>query len=182
MRELLNARDTRPPESEPVLLFDGECNLCSATVRFVLERDCRERLKFASLQSEVGLTLLAKAGMPSDPDDAGEQTLVLIEGDRAWVRSAGALRVASMLCGAWPLLGIFRIVPAPLRDLVYRWVARNRFLWFGRRDACYVSSGDVRARFLDADSGNLGGVPAFRCMDDAAESRPPGRSGPPSVT
>ena len=66
------------------------------------------------------------------------------------VRSSAALRVATKLGGAWPLLAVFLVVPRPLRDLVYRWVARNRYRWFGKKDACYVPATDESWRFLDA--------------------------------
>jgi predicted DCC family thiol-disulfide oxidoreductase YuxK len=76
--------------------------------------------------------------------------MVLVEGDRAYLRSTAALRVAMKLCRGWPLLGLFLLVPRPIRDLVYRWVARHRYDWFGRREACYSPEGDVSERFLDA--------------------------------
>lgn len=141
-------------DGSAVLLFDGYCNLCAGAVRFVLPRDCRGRLRFASLQSDVGRTLLRRVGRTAFEASGGAngdpESLVLIEKGRAYERSTAALRVAARLCRGWPLLGVFLLVPRPLRDFVYRWVARNRYRWFGRRDACYVPDADVSDRFLDA--------------------------------
>lgn len=134
-------------EGGAILLFDGVCNLCSGTVRFVLARDCRHRIRFASLQSSVARDLLGRAGVPLDRLD----TLVLLDGGSVYVRSDAALRIAGKLCRAWPLLRAFWIVPRPLRDLVYDWIARNRYRWFGRTDACWIPEAPVRDRFLDAD-------------------------------
>jgi len=128
----------------PVLLFDGVCNLCNATVRFLVERDPEARLRFAALQSPVGQSLLARFGLERDDFD----TMVLVDGDRCATRSDAALGVVPYLSGAWPLLRVLRVVPRPLRDAVYGFVVRNRYRWFGRRDDCMVPTPELRARFL----------------------------------
>jgi predicted DCC family thiol-disulfide oxidoreductase YuxK len=131
--------------SEPaVLLFDGVCNLCNGTVRFVAERDPVGRFHFAALQSDKGRELLARCGLPLDALD----TFVLVEGDRCWTRSDAALRVARGLSGAWPLLAVLRLVPRFLRDRVYGWVAGHRYAWFGKQESCMVPSPELRSRFL----------------------------------
>ncbi|HEX2202676.1 MAG TPA: thiol-disulfide oxidoreductase DCC family protein [Longimicrobium sp.] len=128
----------------PVVLFDGVCNFCNASVNFIIDRDPRGRLRFAALQSEAGEAFLRGAGMPTADFD----TVVLVEDGRVHTRSDAALRIARRLSGAWPLLAAFRVVPRPLRDLVYDLVARNRYRLFGKRDACMLPSPEVRARFL----------------------------------
>ncbi len=127
-----------------ILLFDGVCNLCNGAVRWVILRDSAARFRFASLQSEAGRGLLAQHQLPVDALD----TVVLVEGDRHWVRSDAAFEVLRRIGGGWALLSALRIVPRPLRDLVYQWVARNRYRWFGRRDECLVPTPELRARFL----------------------------------
>ena len=130
-----------------VLLFDGVCNLCSRLVRFVLDRDREERFRFASLQSETGRRYLAEHGLPEDLD-----TMVLIEGGRAYVRSTAALRTARRLGLPWRLLYPLVLIPPFLRDPAYRLLARNRYRWFGKSDVCSIPTPDERARFLsDAD-------------------------------
>lgn len=130
---------------EEVILFDGECNLCDWSVRFVVRHDPRGRFRLAALQSPAGRRLLAERGV----DPRGIDSVVLIEGERWYARSDAALRIARGLAGPWPLLSALRIVPRPLRDWAYDVVARNRFRWFGRRDACLLPTPALRERFLD---------------------------------
>ncbi len=123
-----------------VLLFDGVCNFCNGAVRFVAERDARKAFRFASLQSDEGREILSRCGLPSDEIT----TMVVVEGDRCWTDSDAALRVAGRLSGAWPLLGVLRIVPRFLRDRAYRWFARHRYEWFGRSEVCSLETEDPR--------------------------------------
>jgi predicted DCC family thiol-disulfide oxidoreductase YuxK len=142
----IEAERTAPPErrGEAVLLFDGVCNLCNAAVNFVIDRDPRGRLKFASLQSRTGQELLERFDLPTGDFD----TMVLVEGDRCFTRSTAGLRVARRLRQPWPLLYGFVIVPRPLRDAVYGLIARNRYRWFGRQESCRVPTPELKARFL----------------------------------
>jgi predicted DCC family thiol-disulfide oxidoreductase YuxK len=130
-----------------VILFDGLCNLCAGTVRFVLERDRASAFDFASLQSAAARGVLAKAGRDAArlPD-----SVVLVDEDGVHLRSEAALRIAGRLRQPWPLLAVFRILPRALRDAAYDFVARRRYRWFGKRDACLVPTPALRARFLDA--------------------------------
>ena len=133
-----------PPEG--IVLFDGHCNFCSGVVNFLIDRDPHGRLKFAALQSEAGRRLLTEHGlpMPDEPD-----TMVFIEGGRALIRSDAAMATTKYLCGLWPLARVGSLVPRFLRDPVYKLVARNRYRWFGRSEACRVPTQALRARFLD---------------------------------
>lgn len=128
-----------------VVLFDGTCGLCDATVQFLIARDSRRFLRFAPLESPVGRQLLAAHGLPVE---ATPGSMVYIEGGRALTRSSAALAVARRLDGAWPLLAAFRVVPASVRDVVYRFIARNRYRWFGKLDACRIPDASQRERFL----------------------------------
>ena len=127
----------------PVLLFDGVCNVCNASVNFVLDRSLDVRA--GALQSPEGQVLLTAAGL----DAAYTDSLVFI--DRAGhvhTRSDAALAVAMHLSGAWPLARALRIVPRSVRDAAYDLIARNRYRWFGRREACRIPTPEIRARFL----------------------------------
>lgn len=134
------------PEPRPLLLFDGECGLCTSSVRFILDRDRTKALRFASLQSEFGRRVVTRHGL--DPDELS--TLVLVdERERLALRSTAALRVASEhLRFPWRLAGVFRIVPRFIRDGVYRWIARNRTRWFGTSDACELPAPGQPERFV----------------------------------
>ncbi len=130
-----------------ILLFDGVCNLCRASVRFVLARDPAGRFRFASLQSERARRLLAPHRLPAE----ALSSVVLLENGRAYTRSTAVLRVARRLRPPWPLLYATVVVPRPLRDALYDFVARHRLRWFGRRDVCSLPAPGARERFLDAD-------------------------------
>lgn len=127
-----------------MVLFDGVCNLCNASVDFILERDSKSIFRFASLQSEAGQELLRRFRLPTEE----HRSLVLVEGDRFFTRSSAALLIARRLDGFWPLLYAFIVVPRFLRDAVYDLFARNRYRWFGRRDTCRVPTPEERGRFL----------------------------------
>lgn len=131
----------------PVLLFDGVCTLCDHSVQFVLEHEPGREIHFASLQSRVGQQLLAEHRLDADDIDS----VVFVDGGRAYVRSDAALRVASRLDAPWKWLAAAGIVPRALRNWVYDTVARNRYRWFGTRDACRLPTPETRARFLDAN-------------------------------
>lgn len=133
-----------PAPGHPILLFDGVCNLCHGTVRFIVERDPDARVRFAPLQSGVGRELLAQHGLPLDTLD----TVVLIEDGRAFLRGDAAIRVVAGLGGGWRLLRALLVLPRGLRDATYDFVARHRYRWFGRRDSCPVPTPEQRARFL----------------------------------
>jgi predicted DCC family thiol-disulfide oxidoreductase YuxK len=141
------ANDPLPTDDlHAVVLFDGVCNLCNATVNFIIDRDPAGYFRFAALQSEPGAATLARHGAAApagDPD-----SICLEERGRLYVRSSAVLRITRRLRGAWKLLFVFIIVPRPLRDLVYRWVARNRYRWFGREESCRMPTAELRARFL----------------------------------
>jgi predicted DCC family thiol-disulfide oxidoreductase YuxK len=128
-----------------VLLFDGVCNLCNGIVQFIIERDPRARIAFAPLQSGVAARLLAgyrdRAQLPD--------SVVLVEDGRFYVRSTAALRVARHLRFPWSLAWGFMVVPRPVRDWMYDWIARHRYAWFGKRDTCMVPTPEVGKRFLE---------------------------------
>ncbi len=131
--------------SAPLILFDGVCNFCSSWVRFLIRRDPHKRLRFAPLQSPAGQETLRRLGLRAD----GLTTMVLVEGDRHYIKSSAALRIARRMGGLWPLLFPFILIPAPIRDFFYDLFARNRYRWFGRQSTCMVPTPDVKDRFLE---------------------------------
>jgi predicted DCC family thiol-disulfide oxidoreductase YuxK len=133
-----------PPDA-PILLFDGVCNLCDASVQWVIRHDRAAQFRFASLQSPAGRELLARHDLPVD----ALETVVLVEGDRHWLRSDAGIEVIRRLGGWWAFLALeLQFLPRFLRDGVYRFIARNRYRWFGRKDACLVPTPELAARFL----------------------------------
>ena len=128
----------------PVVLYDGACGLCSRWVRFLIKRDAAGTIRFASLQSDVGRSMLAAAGLPEDL-----VTVVLIEHGEAATRSTAALRACRYLRTPARWLSWLLLIPRPLRDVGYRIVAATRYRWFGRDDVCALATPEELARFLD---------------------------------
>ena len=133
------------PRAGPIMLFDGVCNLCTASVRFVIARDKRRRFRFASLQSPVAERILGP-----DIDTGGRlSSFVLVLDGKTYRKSSGALRLLWQLDGLWPLLAVFLIVPRPIRDWVYDWIGSRRYRFFGKRDVCWVPRPELTELFLD---------------------------------
>ncbi|ASQ89902.1 hypothetical protein CHL67_02290 [Prosthecochloris sp. GSB1] len=130
---------------ERIVIFDGVCNLCEFSVRFITQRDSEGRFAFTPAQSPLGTKLLRLHGMET-PD---LNSVVLVKNGRALERSEAALAIASELDGAWKLLGLFSLVPKGFRDFVYDGIARNRYRWFGKKTHCMLPSPALRARFLE---------------------------------
>jgi predicted DCC family thiol-disulfide oxidoreductase YuxK len=128
----------------PVILFDGVCGLCDRWVSFVLERDKRSAFRFAALQSEAGGALLRSHGLPADQLDS----VVLIVGGRAYLKSAAILEILKRLGFPWSLASAGAAVPGGLRDALYDFVATNRYRWFGRTETCRLPTPAERSRFL----------------------------------
>lgn len=133
------------PAGHPIVLFDGVCNLCNRSVQTIIRHDRQGRFRFASLQSQVGERLRKRFGI--DPEKV--DSILLVDGDRWYQESDAALRIARGLGGVWAPLGIFRLLPRFLRDAVYRWIARNRYRWFGKSETCWLPTPELRGRFLD---------------------------------
>ena len=127
------------------MLFDARCVLCSNTVQFVLAHERGPSIRFAGTDCAAGRALAARHGFSTVDLDA---SFVLIDGDTALNRSDAALRLASELRAPWSWLRALRIVPRPLRDGIYGWVARHRYHIFGRRDACFLPAPAQRHRFI----------------------------------
>lgn len=128
----------------PIILFDAECVLCSANAAFVLKHDKAGRFRLASMQGPVGAALYRAQDM--DPHDP--VSILVVEGQRVRRDSDAVLAIYEALGMPWRLATIVRIVPAFLRDPIYRWVARNRYRWFGKRASCWVPAPEYRERML----------------------------------
>ena len=119
--------------SRPTVLFDGVCELCNRSVKFISDRDPHGLFQFVPMQSEAGQRMLREHHL--DPREMS--TVVMIDRGRAYTRSTAVLRILRRLRRpeAWAMVAI----PRPVRDLVYDWIARNRYRWFGRYDACQLA-------------------------------------------
>ena len=130
--------------SNPIVLFDGVCNLCNATVTFIIHRDRKKSFRFAPLQSPIGEDIKISCGIPKDEL---ESVILKVDG-KVYKKSDAALQIARRLDGLWPLFFIFYIIPTFLRDPLYDLVARYRYRWFGKKDSCMIPTPDLKSRFL----------------------------------
>jgi predicted DCC family thiol-disulfide oxidoreductase YuxK len=133
------------PSPQPIVLFDGVCNLCNAAVQWIIARDPKAIHRFASLQSIAGQQALRDASAPAELPDS----IVLIDSAGVHTRSTAALRIARQLAFPWPLAAAGLALPRALRDPVYDFIARRRYAWFGRQPTCTLPTPALRARFLD---------------------------------
>lgn len=127
-----------------IILFDGVCNLCNGAVNFIIKKDKKQLYSFASLQSNFGKDLLKQYGLENN----ALNSFVLIENDKAYLKSSAALRIAKNLGEVYSILYGLMIVPRFMRDFVYSIIANNRYRWFGKTNECMIPTQQLQARFL----------------------------------
>lgn len=130
---------------QPILLFDGVCNLCNSSVNFIIKHDSRQQFKFASLQSDAANQILLQFGK----NNSELNSIILIQNNKIYSKSSAILRVVKNLGGITSLTFIFWIIPKPIRDFVYDFIAKNRYKWFGERESCMIPTDDLKNRFVD---------------------------------
>lgn len=128
-----------------IILFDGVCNLCSSVVQFAIKHDPKRHFRFASLQSEFGQNVMKKFGLPIDQLNS----FILLENNKIYTKSTAALMVTKKLNKGWSLLYAFMIVPSFIRNIVYDYVARHRYNWYGSKEECWIPTPELKQLFLD---------------------------------
>jgi predicted DCC family thiol-disulfide oxidoreductase YuxK len=132
------------PSKHPVIFFDGYCGLCTRSVQFILKNDRKNVFRFASLQSAFAANTL--------PPDTETNTFVLMDGGRLYTRSDAAIRTLQKLGGIYRCSVVLFVIPAFIRNAMYRFIANNRYRWFVRNDSCYLPTADRKDLFLDAQA------------------------------
>ena len=127
-----------------IVVFDAHCLLCSGSVQFLLRHDRSRQLRFATAQSDAGKQLMSLAHI----DALAPESFLLVDGERIWTDTAAVLHVAHALGWPWRLACVAWLIHYPLRDAIYRWVARNRYRWFGRREVCFLPDPEDAERFI----------------------------------
>ena len=126
-----------------IVLFDGECNFCDASVQFIIKRDPKGYFQFAALQSDVGKMLTQQYAVPDTLD-----SILVIDQHTVYNSSNAALHITKHLNGLWTVLYVLKVIPKTIRDVVYKFIAKNRYAWFGKKDSCMIPSPEMRNRFL----------------------------------
>ncbi len=129
---------------ERILFFDGVCNLCNGTVQWVIRQDSQQTIQFSALQSETAKLKLSFLGINVQK----LESLVFLEEGVIYTHSDAALRLARVLGSPWSWVGIFVFVPKFIRDAVYKFIAKNRYAWFGKQESCMMPTPDLKKRFL----------------------------------
>jgi len=132
------------PESNPILLFDGVCNLCNRSVQRVLNHEKTPMIQFASLQSEAGKKLLIKYGENPEKLDS----LVLIQNGKMYQKTRAVFKICLHLKFPYPLIFLFWPIPYFMRDWIYDWVSKNRYKWYGKLDECWIPTPEFKSRFI----------------------------------
>jgi predicted DCC family thiol-disulfide oxidoreductase YuxK len=133
------------PAGKKIILFDGLCNLCEASVQFVIKYDKEDVFRFVALQSELGQKIIAHIGISAKNIDS----VVLYQpGVAYYYKSNAALQITRGLGGIFHLGTVFRIIPTGFRNLIYDYVAKNRYRWYGKKDVCLVPTAALEAKFL----------------------------------
>lgn len=132
-------------QNKSIILFDGVCNLCNASVIFIIKRDKKNIFRFATLQSDFGRDLCKRFSF----DSVKNESVLLYQNDKLYTHSTAALKISKKLSGLWPILYMFIIVPKFIRDFAYNLVARNRYKWFGKRDSCMIPTTELKHKFID---------------------------------
>jgi predicted DCC family thiol-disulfide oxidoreductase YuxK len=135
---------SQPHDDESIIVFDALCVLCSANAQFVLRHDKYRRFRLASMQDPAGADLYRKFGIdPADPE-----SMIVVERDRVLRDSDAVLAIFAGLGWPWRALAALRLIPRLVRDPAYRWLARNRYRFFGRRETCWIPTPDKASRVL----------------------------------
>ena len=129
---------------QPIIIFDGVCNLCEYSVQFIIRHDRQGRFRFVSAQSETGKVLQRINGI----DTLQDGTVILLKGNQVYIKSDAAVEIAKDLDGLWRFLYIFKFIPKPARDFIYSIISKNRYRWFGKKNECLLPDNNIKERFL----------------------------------
>jgi len=136
---------SRLPKDKKIILFDGVCNLCNSSVQYVIKHDKKDIFRFVALQSELGEQILKHIGISRDNIDS----IVLYEPGRAYYyKSSAALEIARNMGGIFTYGTVFKIIPTAIRNVVYDFIAKNRYKWYGKQDSCMIPTPELSAKFL----------------------------------
>ncbi|WP_339865863.1 DUF393 domain-containing protein [uncultured Algoriphagus sp.] len=134
--------------AKSIIFFDGVCNLCNASIDFVIQRDKKDHFLVGALQEDFSKKILANYDVREDYLDS----LVLLEEDKIYYKSSAALKIAKNLSGLWPALYPLIFIPKFLRDPIYNWIGANRYRWFGKKSTCRLPTPAEKAKFLSAET------------------------------
>ncbi|MBT8298571.1 MAG: thiol-disulfide oxidoreductase DCC family protein [Maribacter sp.] len=132
--------------SKKIVLFDGSCNLCNRSIQFVIKRDKNDEFRFATLQGDIGRRLVKERNIDTSKVDS----IILIEpGVAYYTKSTAALKIGDTFGGIWKITSVLNLIPRQLRDIVYDWVAKNRYAWYGKKEQCMLPTPEIKTKFFE---------------------------------
>ncbi len=131
-------------ENKSIILFDGICNLCNSSVNFIIKNDSKEQFMFASLQSDAAKEILLQQNWEKN----NINSILLVQDGNIFDKSTAALKIAKNLDGIYKLLYLFIIIPTFIRNILYDYIAKNRYKWYGKKDSCMIPTPELKKRFL----------------------------------
>ena len=134
------------PKDKKIILFDGLCNLCDSSVQFVFKHDTNDQFRFVALQSDLGQKIIAHIGINTKHIDS---VILYRPGIAYYYKSNAALEIAKSLGGFFHLGTVFRIIPTTLRNLLYDYIAKNRYQWYGKKQNCMVPTLALKSKFIE---------------------------------
>ena len=133
------------PENKKIILFDGVCNLCNSSVQFVIQHDEKDIFRFVALQSDLGKEIIKHIGIDATKIDS----IILYEpGIAYYYKSNATIKIAETLGEFLSMIWIFKILPLSIRDLVYDYIAKNRYKWYGKKESCMLPTPEIQSKFL----------------------------------
>lgn len=134
------------PKGKKIILFDGVCNLCDSAVQYVIKHDSKDVFRFTALESELGQKIIKHIGI----DQKNIDSIILYEpGVAYYYKSSAAIEIVKEFGGLFHIGTVFKIIPAVLRNLVYDYVARNRYKWYGKKESCMIPTPDLKSKFIE---------------------------------
>ncbi len=132
------------PRDKKIILFDGVCNLCDSSVQFLIKHDKKDIFRFVPLQSVLGQKIINHIGISASTIDS----TILYESDKGYYKTAAAFRILKELNSVYKFLLVFSILPNSVLNLIYDYVAKNRYKWFGKKESCMIPTPDLKIKFL----------------------------------
>lgn len=134
------------PNDKKIILFDGVCNLCNSSVKYVIKHDKKDEFRFVPIQSELGQKIIKHIGISEKHTDS---VIFYKPGKVYYYKSTAALEIAKSLNGFFTYALIFRIIPSAIRDIIYDYIAKNRYKWYGKNESCMIPTPESKSKFLE---------------------------------
>ncbi|WP_445458528.1 thiol-disulfide oxidoreductase DCC family protein [Flavobacterium sp. HNIBRBA15423] len=133
------------PKDKKIILFDGICNLCESSIQFIIKRDKKDTFRYVAIQSEIGQKIIKYIGIDTSKTDS---IILYLPGRAYYYKAEAALLIAKELSGIYSLLSYLSFIPNNLKNLIYDYIAKNRYKWYGKKESCMIPTPELKAKFL----------------------------------